>query len=106
MKIEWSLNELDLMVRRATRGAGLHWGLAEEAGKATRWLCSFGFDGVGLLLEELDEAHKINAVKSLSTQVWMGSSALLMGIALIDRVGLSLPNRIEGLKNPLFLAPF
>ena len=106
MKIEWSLNELDLMVRRATRGSGLDWGIAEEAGKAIRWLCSFGFDGVSLLLEELTEANKETALVNISKSVWTGSSALLIGIALIDRVGLSLPHRIKGLKNPLFLAPF
>jgi hypothetical protein len=106
MKVEWSLNELDLMVRRATRGVGLNWGVAEEAGKATRWLCSFGFDGTRLLLNEFDEVFKKSALINVSNQVWTGQSSLLMGIALIDRVGFNLPNRIEGLKNPLFLTPF
>ena len=106
MKLEWSLNELYLMVRRATRGAGLAWGIAEEAGKATRWLCAFGLDGVGLLIDELDEAFKKNALVNVSNQKWVGKSALLIGIALIDRVGFSLPQRIEGVKNPLFLTPF
>ena len=106
MQLEWSLNELNLMVRRATRGAGFAWGIAEEAGKATRWLCSFGLDGVGLLIDELDEASKKKALVNVNHHTWVGKSALLIGIALIDRVGFSLPHRIEGLKNPLFLAPF
>jgi hypothetical protein len=33
-----SLNEIDSQLRKAARGAGLPWGLAEEAGKAARWL--------------------------------------------------------------------
>jgi hypothetical protein len=32
-----SLNEIEAMAKRAVRGAGLAWGLAEEAGKALRW---------------------------------------------------------------------
>ncbi len=34
----WSLNETDALVRKAARGAGLSWGLAEETGKAARTL--------------------------------------------------------------------
>ena len=30
-----SLNEVDAMAKKAARGAGYSWGLAEEAGKAT-----------------------------------------------------------------------
>lgn len=33
-----SLNELEFMTRKAFRGAGYHWGEAEEAGKAAVWL--------------------------------------------------------------------
>ncbi len=33
-----SLNEIEAQLRKAARGAGLPWGLAEEAGKAARWL--------------------------------------------------------------------
>ena len=31
--MNWSLNELDAMARKAARGAGYSWGLAEEAGR-------------------------------------------------------------------------
>jgi len=33
-----SLNELESLARKAARGAGYDWGLAEEAGRAVRWL--------------------------------------------------------------------
>lgn len=48
-----SLNEVDAMVRKAARGAGLDWGLAEEAGRAARWLCAQGQDGVGAAAKAL-----------------------------------------------------
>ena len=35
-----SLNEIDVSVKRAARGVGMSWGLAEEAGKAARWLAA------------------------------------------------------------------
>ena len=37
-----SLNEVEATAKKATRGAGYPWGLAEEAGKAVRWLCGAG----------------------------------------------------------------
>ena len=43
--MNWSLNELDAMARKAARGAGYSWGLAEEAGRATRWLAAAGLPG-------------------------------------------------------------
>ena len=44
-----SLNEVESLSTKAARGAGMSWGLAEEAGYASRWLVSRGFDGVSLL---------------------------------------------------------
>jgi hypothetical protein len=48
-----SLNEVEAYGRRAARGAGMSWGLAEEAGKAARWLSARGLPGVELLLRLL-----------------------------------------------------
>lgn len=45
-----SLNEVDVSAKRAARGVGLSWGLAEEAGKAVRFLCARGLPGVDALL--------------------------------------------------------
>jgi len=41
-----SLNEIEAQLRKAARGAGLSWGLAEEAGKAGRWLAMHGIDAL------------------------------------------------------------
>ena len=40
----WSLNELEAEVKKAIKGAGLSWGLAEEGSKAVRWLAAHGAD--------------------------------------------------------------
>ena len=37
-----SLNEIESTALKASRGAGYHWGLAEEAGQAARWLAMRG----------------------------------------------------------------
>ena len=43
--MSWSLNEVEGLARKAARGSGLSWGLAEEAGKSTRWLMAAGMPG-------------------------------------------------------------
>ena len=48
-----SLNEFETLCTRAARGAGLPWGLAEEAGKAARCLAEFGLPGAQLLVRIL-----------------------------------------------------
>lgn len=40
-----SMNEVEATAKKAARGAGYSWGLAEDAAKATRWLCRHGQDG-------------------------------------------------------------
>ncbi len=49
----YSLTEIENHCRKATRGTGYHWGEAEEAGKAARWLCSVGIDGATEVLHLL-----------------------------------------------------
>ena len=48
-----SMNEVEAMAKKATRGAGYSWGMAEEAGRATRWLCERGIDGCSALADLL-----------------------------------------------------
>jgi hypothetical protein len=52
-----SLNEIDALVRKAARGAGLSWGLAEETGKCARALASVGRAYLPLVADVL-EAHR------------------------------------------------
>ncbi len=52
--VQLSCNEVNGLCLKAARGAGLCWGLAEEAGFAAQWLYSHGIDGPGALLTHLD----------------------------------------------------
>ncbi len=50
----YSLSEIDSLTRKATRGAGYSWGIAEEVGKAMRWLSAYGFSGPEILAKHLE----------------------------------------------------
>ena len=50
--MNYSLNAVESTAKRAARGAGYPWGLAEEAGKATRWLSHQGLEGCGALFDK------------------------------------------------------
>ncbi|MEX0303924.1 MAG: DUF3726 domain-containing protein [Leisingera sp.] len=52
--MSYALNEVEATAKRAARGAGYDWGLAEEAAKATRWLCAQGLDGAAVLAAVLE----------------------------------------------------
>ncbi|MCK0126235.1 DUF3726 domain-containing protein [Gelidibacter sp. F2691] len=51
--MSFSLNEMEATAKRAARGAGYSWGLAEEASKAARWLCVHGLNGSEELIQVL-----------------------------------------------------
>ena len=47
--MSWSLGETGAIALKATRGAGMTWGLAEEASEAIVWLQGRGLPGVAAL---------------------------------------------------------
>ena len=49
-----SLGEVEAMARKAARGAGYDWGIADEAGYAVRWLEARKVGGIIALAEVLD----------------------------------------------------
>ena len=49
-----SSNEIDAMAKKAAKGAGMAWGIASDAGRATRWLADHGLRGPELLADLLD----------------------------------------------------
>jgi len=51
-----SRNEINALCLKAARGAGMSWGMAEEAGFAASWLAAHGLDGPAALLAQL---HRI-----------------------------------------------
>lgn len=107
-----SLNEIRAMAIKAARGAGLSWGLAEEAGHATRWLMAHGAPGVDLLAGVLDRHDGA----ALPMPEWEGGSwrvaadlhcPLLLGVCLADdRAATRLPLTCGPVAAPVFLAPF
>lgn len=109
-----SLNEVEAMAKRAARGAGYPWGLAEEAGKATRWLCAQRVDGVaqlaGLLEQNLTEALEDHTPVATGSD-WVGRGVLcplITGALLSDQSGLlaAEPIRMQNLAVPALLLPF
>lgn len=52
-----SQNEIEQLCLKAARGAGMSWGLAEEAGFAAAWLAMRGLDGPSALLAQLQKAN-------------------------------------------------
>ena len=113
--MSYSLNEVEATAKRAARGAGYSWGLAEEAGKATRWLCANGLDGCGALARLLDQVgadHLSDLSPQSTTGDWAGASdhlcPLTAGAALCDNATL-LADRDIVMRNvlyPVLVLPF
>lgn len=111
-----SLNEVETYGRRAARGAGMSWGLAEEAGKAARWLAEHGLPGVELLVRLLtinDGRSYSNMAPEVRDNRWQASAGDLCpvccGAALCDRAELLAHGsaiHFNDLACPLLLAPF
>ncbi len=88
----YSLAEVESLSKKAARGAGFHWGLAEEAGKAARWLFSFGLpgpDALAALLRQNDGAAYATLRPLKTDGVWEAESGALCpviaGAAICDR---------------------
>lgn len=112
----FSLNEIEAMGKRAARGAGLPWGLAEEAGKAARWLTARGLPGPEQLAEILtrNDGKNYDELAPVSAEgIWQAPSGrlcpLAAGAALCDRAAeIAAGQEIEfgPTAQPLLLAPY
>ncbi len=51
--VYFALGEIDALCKKAARGAGFSWGLAEEAGQATRWLSAYHLPSCEILAKIL-----------------------------------------------------
>src|SRR5258708_39822682 len=65
--MSWSLNEIEAEVKKAVRGAGLAWGLAEEGAKAARWLAARAVDPIPAGIDVLDPHARGNRNSSAIT---------------------------------------
>lgn len=78
--MQYSLNQIEHTVRKAVRGAGLSWGLAEEAGRAVRWLETMALNGVGslvALLNEVDHCNWQDCAVEVNDHGWCSRSGIL-----------------------------
>jgi len=114
--MSYSLNEIEAIAKRAARGAGMPWGLAEEAAMAVRWLASYGLDGPELLASSLSHWNKssvADASPNTDGVVWSCSNETLhpivAGAALsdaADRLKHEPMITLEHVTHPLLLLPF
>ena len=111
-----SLNEIEALCKKAARGAGLSWGMAEEAGRAARWLASMGLAGpdllAGLLTQNDPVDHAATAPAELGAH-WQAAGGrlcpLAAGAALNDcgaRIAAGAGVTLAQVSHPLLLAPF
>lgn len=87
-----TLAEIESYLRKAARASGLEWGLAEEAGKAARWLAAFDLPGPETMLAHLQNlAGKDYAafIPRCDLEPWQAADGALCpivtGAALADR---------------------
>jgi len=114
--MSWSLNETEALARKAARGGGMDWGLAEETGKAVRWLCTAGWPGAEALAELLpaQDGVKWEAVRPRTdTDPWTARDGILCpsaaGAALTDRAQDFAEGRtiaMAATARPLLLVPY
>ncbi|KRW96234.1 DUF3726 domain-containing protein [Paracoccus sp. MKU1] len=114
-----SRNETEALCLKAARGAGMSWGLAEEAAFAAGWLGAHGIDGAGALLRHLDAvgAAKFDQLRPWPQPgYWRAASdgvlcPICLGSALLDHAGLAdgpfaAPVQTDAASQPVLLAPF
>ena len=87
-----TLAEIEAYLRTAARASGLEWGLAEEAGKAARWLAAFDLPGPETMLAHLRNlAGKDYAafIPRCDLEPWQAADGplcpVITGAALADR---------------------
>lgn len=114
-----SLNEVESLARKAARGAHLPWGIAEEAGKVTRWLCAAGLPGgealAGLLRRNDGVPLDVLSPVETGAAQWRAAGGgvlcpLLTGAALCDLAGdlgaRRVPLNLGATAYPLLLVPY
>jgi hypothetical protein len=105
-----SFNEIEMTVLRAARGAGMEWGLAEEAAQCARWLALFDLPWQWAVLSALQagawQANITHDGKSLghgSPSEWL--CPIKTGAYLSD-LGEHGPGLIKRVLRPILLLPF
>ena len=110
--MNYSLNEIEAMAKKAARGGGYDWGVAEEAGKAVRWLESHALPGAAALVGHLNIGNIDGPPMSLQGD-WSSASGVLCpltcGAALNDcaeQLAEGHIQRLMDVDHPLLILPF
>lgn len=115
-----SRNEVAALCMKAARGAGMSWGLAEEAGFAAAWLVQHGIDGPSHLHAHLAQAQDrawADLCPTVAPGVWQAPAGralcpIALGATLCDYAGLpegikaGSSLRIGTVDHPVLLIPF
>lgn len=109
--MNFSLNEVEATARKAARGAGYAWGMADETGKAVRWLCANGVDGcaaMAVLLQQVDGRDLRSLTPDVGAIDWAAKGPFLCpitaGCALADQGRTTV--QFETLVAPILVLPF
>lgn len=108
-----SFSEIETAVKRATRGMGFSWGIAEEVGKNIRLLEMFGLPGFKNVnqyfkLFKTKEFEKVSAISTINTSKNL-YCPITFGVNFFDQsIHLKDANNIEitNLGFPLLFIPF
>jgi len=94
VKQKVTLAEVESYLRKAAQATGLGWGLAEEAGKAARWLAAFDLPGPEISLAHLQQLDGRDYKKYFPANIdtrWQAQGdylcPIVSGAALADRAG-------------------
>lgn len=118
--VSLSRNEVSSLCMKAARGAGMDWGLAEEAGFAAAWLVQHGFDGPEYLYTHLAQAQGrrwANLCPTVAIGDWHAQDGrslcpIALGVTLSDYAALpegivdGCSIRIGPVDHPVLLIPF
>ena len=109
-----TLSEIDTTSKRATRGVGFSWGIAEEVGKNMRLLELFGLSGIKNLNKYLKDYkkkqfQKITLISDINEANKYPFCPIILGTNFIDQVKLlDKKNNIQisNVAFPLLFLPF
>jgi Protein of unknown function (DUF3726) len=113
--IELSLNEVEMLAAKVSRGAGFDWGLCDDIGKCARALAAGGLPWASSLLALAQDAPALVApTLSLSAETAILPAAtgfrlcpIRTGALIADRPHLvTSPLRIDHVAHPLWLVGF
>ena len=108
----YSLNEIEAHAKKAARGGGYDWGVAEEAGKAVRWLASHDLPGAEALAVHLELQANDGPPQTLDGD-WSSATGALCplsaGVTLndcADRLIAGCEQVMRNVTQPILVVPF